>query len=104
MNRHEFVCDTTDCRFWEPEDGCTKRTAVTIQEHCCCDFEERPHDKIFIVVNKGAVACVYTTLEADIRVELIDLDAAAVNGDNLNALSDAREQVEHIEAHYRQIL
>lgn len=103
MNRHEFVCDTTDCRFWESEDGCTKLTSVTIQEHCCCDYEERPHEKIFIVANKGAVECVFTTLKTDLKVELVDLDGAAVNGDDPDALINAREAVEHIEAHYRQI-
>lgn len=104
MNSHEFECDTPDCRFWDEENGCTKQASVTIQEHCCCDFEEKPHDKIFIVVNKGAVECVYTTLKADVRVELIDLDAAAVNGDDPDALCNARESMEHIEAHHRQIL
>jgi len=104
MNRHEFECDTPECRFWDEENGCTKQTSVTIQEHCCCDFEEKPHDKIFIVVSGGAVQCVFTTLEADVRAELIDLDNAAADGDNPDALTNARESIEFIEAHHRQIL
>lgn len=37
----QFVCDTEDCIFWNEYDGCTKQTCVTIQEHCCCDYEKR---------------------------------------------------------------
>lgn len=40
MNR-DFSCDTEECIYWSEEEGCTKKTAITIQEHCCCDFEEK---------------------------------------------------------------
>ena len=36
----DFTCDTQDCMHWS-EDGCLKKTSITIQEHCCCDFEKR---------------------------------------------------------------
>ena len=39
--KRDFMCDTEECMYWSEEDGCVKKTAITIQEHCCCDFEER---------------------------------------------------------------
>jgi hypothetical protein len=36
----DFECDTEECKYWDVEDGCTKRAPITLQEHCCCDFEE----------------------------------------------------------------
>ena len=40
-NPQHFECDTPDCCYWS-EDGCTKGTAITIQEHHCVDYEEQP--------------------------------------------------------------
>lgn len=40
MPNIDFTCDTEECMYWS--DGeCVKKTAITIQEHCCCDYEER---------------------------------------------------------------
>ena len=103
MNRQEFECDTPDCRFWDEEDGCTHKASITIQEHCCCDFEKKPVDKIVIEVRGGMVQSVHTTLGVEMDVEVIDLDQAAVNGDDPDALCNARESIEHAEAVLRQI-
>ena len=82
MNRQEFECDTSDCRFWDEEDGCTQRASITIQEHCCCDFEKRPTDKVVIEVNGGMVQNVYTTLSTDVEVEILDSDDNGTQTDN----------------------
>lgn len=41
----DFVCDTEDCIYYsETEEDCVKETAITIQEGCCCDYEERVNE------------------------------------------------------------
>ena len=41
MNAQHFECDTPDCMFWDEEDGCIKGTSISIQEHCCVDYEQK---------------------------------------------------------------
>lgn len=38
MPNIDFICDTEECAYWL--DGeCEKKTSITIQAHCCCDYE-----------------------------------------------------------------
>lgn len=60
-NPQHYECDTPDCCYWS-EDGCTKGTAITIQEHHCVDYEEQPKPgslTVTIEVQGGLVANVY---------------------------------------------
>ena len=63
-----------------------------------------PHT-ITAVVEGGNLMAVYTTLpdDCDITVELIDLDNARVDGDNPNALEEARERLTVVEEEQSQI-
>lgn len=36
----DFVCDTEDCTHWE-QGTCKYAAAITIQEHCCVDYERK---------------------------------------------------------------
>ena len=74
MNRKDFECDTPDCRFWDKDEGCTKQASITIQEHHCACFEERPKDSILIEVAGGMVQSAYTTLAAPVEVVILDFD------------------------------
>ena len=41
----DFVCDTEECIYYSVvEEDCVKGTAITIQEGCCCDYEERVNE------------------------------------------------------------
>ena len=79
-NPQHFECDTPDCCYWS-EDGCTKGTAITIQEHHCVDYEEQPKPgslTVTIEVQGGLVANVYASPDLpEIRIELLDMDNAA---------------------------
>ena len=79
-NPQHFECDTPDCCYWS-EDGCTKGTAITIQEHHCVDYEEQPKPgslTVTIEVQGGLVANVYASPDlSEIRIELLDIDNAA---------------------------
>ncbi|MDR0653214.1 MAG: hypothetical protein LBG12_07895 [Synergistaceae bacterium] len=102
MNKHEFECDTSECMFWNEENGCTKRT-VTIQEHSCCDFEEKERPGITVVVG-GAVQSVYAVPGTDVEaVEVLDFDNAVADADDPDALSKARKRLECIKVGQRQI-
>lgn len=62
-NPQHFECDTPDCCYWS-EVGCTKGTAITIQEHHCVDYEEQPKPgslTVTIEVQGGLVANVYAS-------------------------------------------
>ncbi len=74
MNSREFDCDTEDCRFWDEKEGCTRQTPITIQEHCCVDYEEKLRDSILIEVGGGMVQSVYTTLTESVEVVILDFD------------------------------
>jgi hypothetical protein len=74
MNRQEFECDSPECRFWDENEGCTKQASITIQEHCCVDFEEKPRDSITIEIGGGMVQSAYTTLSAPVEVVILDFD------------------------------
>ena len=72
-----FECDTLDCIH--SEGGvCVKPGIVTIQEHCCIDYEERllfPAGTVTIEVSGGVVQNVYASPDLPVeRVELIDFD------------------------------
>lgn len=79
-NPQHYECDTPDCCYWS-EDGCTKGTAITIQEHHCVDYEEQPKPgslTVTIEVQGGLVANVYASPDLpEIRIELLDMDNAA---------------------------
>ena len=75
MSRQGIDCDTPDCIYWDEENGCIKETGVKIQEHCCLDYEaKREKPRITIVVSGGMVQSVYTTLETDVEVDILDFD------------------------------
>ncbi|RKI66762.1 hypothetical protein D7V91_11715 [bacterium 1xD42-67] len=38
----EFTCRTEDCIHWEAG-GCKHPAAITIQKHCCTDYEFKRH-------------------------------------------------------------
>lgn len=41
----DFMCDTEDCIYYSTvEEDCIKGTAITIQDGCCCDYEERVNE------------------------------------------------------------
>ena len=41
----DFVCDTEECIYYSVvEEDCVKGPAITIQEGCCCDYEERVNE------------------------------------------------------------
>lgn len=56
-NPQHFECDTPDCCYWS-EDGCTKGTAITIQEHHCVDYEEQPKPGSLTVTIGTCVQCI----------------------------------------------
>lgn len=76
-----FECDTPDCIHWNDGD-CMKGSSVTIQEHHCVDYEQRPSQSIAIVVEGGTLQAVYGSLTlTGLDVELLDLDNAKVSED-----------------------
>ena len=59
-----------------------KGSSVTIQEHHCVDYEQRPSQSIAIVVEGGTLQAVYGSLAlTGLDVELLDLDNAKVSED-----------------------
>jgi|GEM_PF-1819145 len=92
MDRQEFQCDTPDCRHWE-EDACTLKASIMIQEHCCVEFEKRPDDRIVIEVRSGLVMSVYTTLEKDVDVKILDFDNNVATDEERTDMYNALESV-----------
>jgi|GEM_PF-5320054 len=56
----DFFCDTEDCVYWSEEDGC-KKTAITILEHCCCDYEKKVYEYCLIAGLPPLLSEVYVT-------------------------------------------
>ena len=89
MSRQGIDCDTPDCIYWDEENGCIKETGVKIQEHCCLDYEpKKEKPRITIVVSGGMVQNVFTTLETEMEVDVLDFD------DNGDRSDDEREDME----------
>lgn len=92
MGRQNFTCSTPDCMYWNnDEDGCTKGS-ITMEDHCCLDYEERPAEKVSIIVSGGVVQSVYSTLPREnLVVELLDYDNARQEGNQAELEMQARE-------------
>lgn len=103
MGRQNFTCSTPECIHWNnDEDGCTKGS-ITIEEHCCLDFEETQREKVCIVVCGGGVVDVFSTLSREtLMVELLDFDSAHQEGYSAELEMKAREA--HASENYHHLL
>jgi hypothetical protein len=104
VGRQNFTCSTPDCHFWgDDEDGCTKGS-VTIEEHHCVDFEERPKPKIAVFVKGGNVQGIYVSpylRDIDIEVEMFDYDNAS--GEDDDVWFETNRRGKEVEKTYKQI-
>lgn len=101
LNQQRLECDTTDCTYWS-EDGCTLPGVVTIQEHHCTDYEEKPAFTISIEVKGGVVQGVYAGPNAPaIAVKLYDMDDAAEGDDEVYAR--IKSELEQLAQTHREI-
>lgn len=81
LQQQRLECDTTDCTHWS-EDGCALPGSVTIQEHHCVDYEEKPAFTMSIEVSGGVLQNVYVSQDAPvIAVTLFDMDNAKEEDD-----------------------
>lgn len=101
LNQQHLECDTTDCTHWS-EDGCTLPGSVTIQEHHCTDFEEKPTVCVTIEVSGGVVQSVYINPNAPVNaVTLHDMDDAKEEDDEVYA--SIRSELEQVARTHRKI-
>ncbi|MPM29318.1 hypothetical protein SDC9_75858 [bioreactor metagenome] len=81
LHPQQLECDTPDCAHWCAE-GCALPGSVTIQEHHCVDYEEKPAITVSIEVSGGVVQSVYVNPDAPaIAVTLFDLGNATEEND-----------------------
>ena len=96
-----FECDTPDCIHWKCGE-CRKETSVTIQEHHCVDYEQRPCRSVIIVVESGLVQNVYGSEDmVGIHLEVLDLDSQEIT-DLENQNLDCN-RYEEVKKHYTEI-
>ena len=89
MERQNYICNTPDCIHWEEKNGCAKRACILIQERCCIDYEaKKAAPRITIHVSGGMVQNIYTDLETDLEVDVLDFD------DNGNRTGNERKKME----------
>lgn len=75
VDMQDFTCSTPDCMYWSDE-GCSKGS-ITIEEHHCVDFEEKPKTQVVVTVSGGMVQNIYSSLTAEeFEVEILDYDDA----------------------------
>lgn len=50
MKNRDFICDTEVCVYWDEKYGCQKETAISIQEHCCIDYERKRTERRYRLI------------------------------------------------------
>ena len=71
----DFACDTEDCIHWE-QGACKYPAAITLQEHCCVDYEHRAESHTMILQTRK-----FASLK---RMAQIANDAIDTFGEQLN--------------------
>ena len=91
------------CGYWREDCGCSLDENANNGAVICDMGEERCENQIFVIVDGGLVANIYSDKpSSDLSVELLDLDNARVEDDE-NALAKMRKRITEIEEKYHHI-
>ena len=72
----DFVCDTEDCIHWE-QGVCKYPAAITLQEHCCVEYEHRTESHTMILQTQK-----FASMKRMVQIanDAIDTFGAQLNG------------------------